>query len=156
MPLATVPLQQQDRSGEVAATLDFVYPPLLPQPPVQSLQGQAFSVGVLQSPSAPSAWVSLGERLSLSGPPCLQLSHEHPVSWPGVSSGQSLGPGRRESRRPSSSGVGRKCFSYPESSREEVWGGSITGNGSISSTSTVGRSPGGGAWGTSWEERRLR
>lgn len=149
MYLVTVLLQQQDRFGEVAATLDFVYPPLFPQPLVHSLQGQAFSVGVLQSHSALSAWVSLGKWLSLSEPQCLQLSNEHPVSWPGVSSGQNLGPGRREPRRPSSSGVGRKCFSYPESSREEVWGGSITGSGSISSTSRVGKSPGGWAWGTS-------
>lgn len=72
--LVSVLLQQQ-----LAATLDFVYPPLFPQPAVHSLQDQAFSVGVLQSHSALSAWVSLGKWLSFFEPQCLQLSKEHPV-----------------------------------------------------------------------------
>ena len=59
-------------------------------------------------------------------------------------------------RRPSSSGVGRKCFSYPESSGAEAWGASVIGTCSISSTSRMGESPGGWAWDTSWEEKRLR
>lgn len=59
-------------------------------------------------------------------------------------------------RRPSSSGVGRKCFSYPESSGAKGWGGSLTGTCSISSTSRMGESPGGWAWGTSFMCGRLK
>lgn len=54
-------------------------------------------------------------------------------------------------RRPSSSGVGRKCFSYPESSgmgASGSWGAGDIGV-STSSTSRKRASLGGGAWGTS-------
>lgn len=70
-------LQQQDGFGEAAATLDFVYFPLLPHPSIYPVYGQAL---LCRGPSilALLGWVSSGKRLSLSDLQCLQLSNEHP------------------------------------------------------------------------------
>lgn len=72
-------LQQEDRFGEAAATLDFVC----------SLihlyilhRARPFSVGVLQSQFFLARCQAI--HSSLSEPQCLQLSNEHPSPSPGL------------------------------------------------------------------------
>lgn len=57
---AAVLSQQQDRRGEAAALLDFMYFPLLPYPSIYSLEGQALLCR-RPSISALPGWVSSGK-----------------------------------------------------------------------------------------------